>query len=79
MVGQKEVEIVLLGSPISRGKLFERELTTTEGVRLTGQCKEDYGLTQCLRATQLPESTYGDGASPDYRINHQASAKTTSD
>jgi hypothetical protein len=33
-------------------------MTTTEKVRLTGQCKEDYGLNQCLKAIGLPKSTY---------------------
>jgi len=33
-------------------------MTTTEKVRLTGQCKEDYGLNRCLQAIGLPKSTY---------------------
>jgi hypothetical protein len=35
-------------------------MTTTEKVRLTGQCKEDYGLNRRVQATGLPKSTYGD-------------------
>jgi hypothetical protein len=42
-------------------------MTTTEKVRLTGQCKEDYGLNQCPQAIGLPKSTYGDVSSPAYR------------
>jgi transposase-like protein len=39
-------------------EFFGRELTTTEKVRPTGQCKEDYGLNRCLQAIGLPKSTY---------------------
>ena len=42
-------------------------MTRTEKVRLTGQCKEGYGLNQCLQAIGLPKSTYDDVSSPAYR------------
>jgi transposase InsO family protein len=47
-------------------------MTTTEKVRLTGQCKEDYGLNRCLQAIGLPKSTNGDVSSPAYRKRRPA-------
>ncbi len=44
-------------------------MTTDEKVRLVDQHKEERGLNRCLRATQLPKSTYGDVSSPAYRKN----------
>jgi hypothetical protein len=58
MVGQREAGIDSLKN-FGQGWRSGIAMTTTEKVRLTGQCKEDYGLNRRVQATGLPKSTYG--------------------